>query len=204
VKRAVVAAAVLVLAACGGEERPYLTAAPAVDRWCKTAGTSNGRTFRACYEPMLANDPAPPAAKRHGRLEVREREGHWRRLAVPHPLGAKPGEPAAGHWDWAAVSPDGDTLLAQWTAECEVPLAFFVPSDGGKAVPVVTGRYGPLTSLALGWTADGRAIVGIPGQSCGSTTPRPGTYLVRPRHKPEYWRPLGELSRSTKPFPTPP
>lgn len=202
-KRIAVASTVALLAACGGEERPYLAAGPALDRWCKTAGTSHGRAFRTCYEPTLADDPPPTSAKRHGRLEVRRGDGPWRRIGVPHPLGAKPGQPAAGHWEWAAVSPDGDWLLAHWTAECEVPIAFFVPSDGGKALPVTTDRYGPATSLAIGWTADGRAIVEFPSQSCGSTTSRPGTYLVRPRRTPEYWRPVGELSRSTTPFPAP-
>lgn len=201
--RAAVVAAVVLLAACGGEERPYLAAGPTVDPSCEPAGRSDGRTFRACYEPTLVNDAPPTAAKRHGRLDVREREGAWRRLEVPHPLGAKPGQPAAGHWEWAVVSPDGNWLLAQWTAECEVPIAFFVPSRGGKALPVATDRYGPATSLAIGWRADGRAIVGMPNSACGSTALRRGTYLVRPRGTPEYWRPLGELSRSTKPFPTP-
>lgn len=201
--RAAVAAAVVVLAACGGEERPYLAAGPTFDRWCEPAGQSGGRTYRACYEPTLADDPPPTRAKRHGRLDVWEADGPWRRLEVPHPLGAKPAVPAGGHWEWAAVSPDGEWLLAQWTAECEVPIAFFVPARGGRPLPVAKDRYGPATSHAIGWTADGRAIVAIPNLSCGATPSRPGTYLVRPREEPKYWRPLREISRSTKPFPTP-
>ena len=29
--------------------------------------------------------------------------------------------PERGLWRWGAASPDGETILAQWTGECEVP-----------------------------------------------------------------------------------
>jgi hypothetical protein len=55
----------------------------------------------------------------------------------------------------------GDTLLVQWTAECEVPFAFFVPARGGTP-RLVTGerslRNAP-ASIAHGWTTSGQAII---------------------------------------------
>jgi hypothetical protein len=192
-----VAAGVLLLSGCG-EERPYFADEPPIDRNCQEAGRAGTRVYRACYEPQHAVQ-TNPLPKRHGRLEVSESNGPWRRLNIPHPLGAKPSRRAAGHWDWAAVSPNGDWLLAQWTAECEVPIAFLVPARGGDAVPITRDRYGPATSKALGWTRDGRAIVELPGLACGSTTPRAGTYVLRPGGKLVYWRPIDELGRSTMP-----
>ena len=193
----VLAAAVLVLAGCG-EERPYLAAGPPLDPNCRDAGRAGASAFRVCYRPQLSGQ-APAAAESHGRLQVSEANGPWRTLKVPHPLGANQRQPAAGHWDWAAVSPDGEWLVAQWTAECEVPVAFLVPVGGGKAVPVARDRYGPATSKALGWTRDGRAIVELPGLSCGSTSQRPGTYVLRPHGKPVYWHPIDAVGRSTRP-----
>jgi hypothetical protein len=85
-----------------------------------------------------------------------------------------------GHWAWAALSPDGSTLLAQWSAECEVPIAFFVPAEGGQP-RVVSDEEDWATSpasVALGWTPNGRAIVLFPEESpCGSAG-KPGLYLV--------------------------
>jgi hypothetical protein len=78
-----------------------------------------------------------------------------------------------GHWLWAAASPDGKTILADWTGECEVPQTFMIDVAQGKPRPVT----GP-GSEAYGWTTDGRAIVGRradPGCSDGSA---PGLYLV--------------------------
>jgi hypothetical protein len=79
-------------------------------------------------------------------------------LAIGKPPGAK-----VGHWARAFLSPDGKTFLAEWSAECEVPTAFFVPSRGG--VPrLVTGAH---PSQADGWSQDGRAIVEVWRGDCG-------------------------------------
>jgi len=49
-----------------------------------------------------------------------------------------PGSPS-GIWIDGFVAPDAKTLLVQWSAECETPYAFFVPTRGG--VPrLVTGE----------------------------------------------------------------
>ena len=85
-----------------------------------------------------------------------------------------------GHWDWAALSPDDSILLAQWSAECEVPIAFFVPAKSGRP-RVVSGEEDWATSpssVALGWTTDGRAIILFPeADPCGGVG-SPGLYLV--------------------------
>jgi hypothetical protein len=88
-----------------------------------------------------------------------------------------------GHWAGAFVSPDRRTLLLQWSAECEVPTAFFAGATGGGLRPVSGGRdwtRAP-TSIALGWARDGRAIVDFPEGVCSGGLDRPGVYAVDPR-----------------------
>lgn len=80
-----------------------------------------------------------------------------------------------GHWVTAYLSPDRKTLLAQWSAECEVPVAYFVPARGGTPRPVAAAGT---ESVAQGWAPDGRAIVDFPKGACGSGLDRPGLYLV--------------------------
>ena len=89
---------------------------------------------------------------------------------------AYPYEAESGHWSGGFLSPDGRTLLAQWTAECEVPFAFFVPARGGTP-RLVTGegsveRARP--SIAHGWTRSGEAIVEI---LAGCSEARPGEHV---------------------------
>jgi hypothetical protein len=78
-----------------------------------------------------------------------------------------PYQAPAGHWSGGFLY--GKTLLLQWTAECEVPYAFFVPFRGGTP-RLVTGER-KLTvrtpaSIAHGWTGDGEAIIEVlPGCS---------------------------------------
>jgi hypothetical protein len=87
-----------------------------------------------------------------------------------------------GHWADAWLSPDGRTLLAQWSAECEIPIAFFVDAERGSMRPV-TGeqRWAKAPeSIALGWAADGRARVRLTKGYCGGTKHPPGVYLVDP------------------------
>jgi hypothetical protein len=92
-----------------------------------------------------------------------------------------------GHWRFAYASPDGSTLLAQWSGECEVPTAFRVPIQGGEPV-TLTGE--PLAeapnSTALGWSPDGRTIAYLPADpGCGSGIPESGIYLVDADGTPE-------------------
>ena len=75
-----------------------------------------------------------------------------------------------GWWSWAAASPDGQTLLAQWTDDCE--RAALIPADGGAARVLAASR-------ALGWTTDGRAIVYQGEKACAGGAEL-GVYLVTP------------------------
>lgn len=116
-----------------------------------------------------------------GSFWVRRRRGPDR-LRVKHPFGRTNGA-FHGSWVWAAASPDGKTVLAQFSGECEIPMAFFVPASGGVASSV-SGPYTrgepPENSSALGWTTDGRAIVFIPAApGCGSTHGA-GVFLIAP------------------------
>ena len=76
-----------------------------------------------------------------------------------------------GHWVWAELRPKGDALLAQWSAECEVPVAYLI-------VRSVLRSYGSGT-VALGWLANGAAVVYFPmGGGCGPSAQVPGIYAV--------------------------
>jgi hypothetical protein len=147
--------AVLVLAGCGSSVRTV---------------TRVERTNTACNG--IAADVTIRYAICGGHRFVRNGEP----ISIDDPPGAR-----IGHWAKAFLSPDGKTLLAQWSAECEVPLAFFVPVRGG--VPTaVTGEddwADAPTSVADGWTSDGRAIVELPEGPCGNSANRAGVYLIR-------------------------
>lgn len=85
---------------------------------------------------------------------------------------------SVGHWVSVKRSPDGRTLLLQWSAECESPVAYFADANGRRLRPVA--RDAATESVALGWAGDGRAVVSFPRGGCGGSHPQPGTYLVDP------------------------
>jgi hypothetical protein len=97
-----------------------------------------------------------------------------------HVLVGAPGK--VGHWAWAQFAPRGDTILAQWSAECETPFAFLIVRGRMRPFGGVTIRDAP-ESDALGWLRDGRAVVHFRVAACGSGYPVPGVYAV-PRHGP--------------------
>jgi hypothetical protein len=92
-----------------------------------------------------------------------------------------PADQGGGSWRGVSVSPDGTTLLAQWSGECEVPHAFFVSLQGGPIIDVsgTTDVEQRPETKALGWAADGRAIVHFGAGACGLGL-EPGVYLVAP------------------------
>ncbi len=81
-----------------------------------------------------------------------------------------------GRWVKLYLSPDTKTWLGQWSGECEVQTAFFVPAGGGKPRPV-TGHAAD-ESIALGWATHNRARILVPRAACGSQFRKPGIYLV--------------------------
>lgn len=84
-----------------------------------------------------------------------------------------------GRWVNALSSPDGQTLLAQWLAECEIPIAYFVPLATRKPRPVAQAPDGrSVETVVVGWSDDGRAGVFFFEGICGPGDRRPGLYLV--------------------------
>jgi hypothetical protein len=138
---------------------------------CQAVGSSASATIHLCQSG---------AGDEHGRF-VAETASSVSELAIssPGPTASASDAGKAGHWAWAALSPDGTTILAQWSAECEVPIAFLVDVGGGSPRPVTgEGDWAKSPeSVALGWTTDGRALVFLPkGPACGSGVNAPGVY----------------------------
>jgi hypothetical protein len=82
----------------------------------------------------------------------------------------------SGRWVKLYLSPDMKTWLGQWSGECEVQTAYFLPAHGGKARPV-TGHASD-ESVALGWASHNRARILVPRAACGSQFRKPGIYVV--------------------------
>ena len=168
--------ALAVLAGCGGAEEqraattPTETLGPAVpaDRCIRAAAPG----FRLCGQST--GKPRRPAS-----TIQRWEGGTWRRLVAGPPGTVHDGVPI-GHWAAAWLSPDGKTLLAQWSAECEIPIAFFVDAQTGAMRPVTGERKWTEApeSIALGWAPDGRARVRLTKGYCGGAKHPPGVYLV--------------------------
>jgi hypothetical protein len=164
VSRSTVLVLALVLAGCGGG--PNTAARSPVPPDCTRVGAHEETTYYLCWKPTRDN---------HGRFLTGTGD-EQRTLAVELP--ARPaGTPLVGHWRNARLSPDGKTLLAQWSGECEAQIAYFIPAEGGEARPV-TGRSE--WSEALGWTDDGVARVRLANGACGTTMHKPGVYLIDP------------------------
>jgi hypothetical protein len=77
---------------------------------------------------------------------------------------------AIGHWLWAAWSPDRTAVLAQWSAECELPVAYLVV--GGRL------RAYANESVALGWLPSGAALIHFPNGPCAGWAHTRGIYAV--------------------------
>jgi hypothetical protein len=116
--------------------------------------------------PARAAAAVPPDPTRVGALGLRR------------PIGSRYEGDVLGHWRFALPSPDGRVLLAQWSGECEVPVAFFArPGERPVAVTGEPGLDGAPESFGLGWASDGRAVVFLPVGACGAGFETPGVYL---------------------------
>jgi hypothetical protein len=87
-----------------------------------------------------------------------------------------------GHWERAAFAPHGNVFFAQWSAECEVPVAFLVVNGVMRPYGGRTIRDAP-SSMALGWLPDGSAVIHYPTGACGGSYRNPGVYAVPLRGK---------------------
>jgi len=86
-----------------------------------------------------------------------------------------------GHWVWAERSPSGDAILAQWSAECEVPIAYRIRKG-------VLTAYGSPESVALGWLPSGEALIHYPSGPCGGSQVGRGIYAVPQKGSPRLIR----------------
>jgi hypothetical protein len=183
----------LVLAGgCGGTEEAAappatvtVTVTTTASSWtegdCRAAGRHADSIYRVCYSSRADRGIQ---VLRGGRVED---------VAVEDPPGA-----SGGHWRWAALSPNGETFLATWSGECEIPTAFTFAARGGEPVPVTgeTDWTRAPESEALGWTTGGEPIVRLLRGICGTGADDPGIYLFAdsgPR------RVDGELEESLEP-----
>ena len=184
--RVVALACATLLAGCGGAssaERSEPASAYSPSE-CQAAGRDAGVRYRLCFKPNRTD---------HGTLEA-FRDGSWRSLPTGHPPDPPGQTPLVGHWAWAALSPDGETFVATWSAECEVPQAYLLPSTGDPPRMLADGR----TSVALGWAPDGRAIIRVFGGDCGSVR-HSRLYLVARDGSLDRWRPSKPIRRSLAP-----
>jgi hypothetical protein len=171
------ALAAALLAGCGADENRSATtttqaAAPTAPKVRCAQAQAPG--FRLC---MHAGD-GPPRV----RAAIQRRKGDGWSVLTHGPPGTMHDGVQVGHWEQAWLSPDGETLLAYWSAECEVPFAFFVDARTGQ-MRVVTGEkvwFEAPESVPLGWVADGRARVRLPKGACGTSAARPAVYLIDP------------------------
>jgi hypothetical protein len=177
-----------------GGGRPWLAV---LDQGNVVLDEASGRTPPAkgafakdCVDPQAGGaitvarcGPAEPGSPGGSRIDIDTGDGRGTHLLVAGPPVAT-GQDVVGHWAAALPSPDGTWVLAQWSGECEVPVAFLVEPASG-AVRTVTGEQGvnwakASNSLAAGWTPDGKAVVALPNKpACGSGTGA-GVYLVKP------------------------
>jgi hypothetical protein len=96
--------------------------------------------------------------------------GRWRPLAVTAPA-------RAGWWRRVVASPDGSTLLLQWSGECEVQSTYLLPERGGRPRAIFRGHE----SAAIGWR-HGDALVRLTEAVWRGHTEihAPGIYRVDP------------------------
>jgi hypothetical protein len=165
----------ILTAGCGNARVESKPSEPDQTRGCEVGPPG----FRRCGVPTSAEDGGLPARSSIERLRD---DGTWQEIAghvgthVPVPGGW------VGHWESLALSPDRETILALWSAECEVPTAYFVAVAGGNVRPVTGERdlsKSPESS-PIGWAKDGRARVRLLTSACGIGAHRPGVYLIDP------------------------
>jgi hypothetical protein len=162
-------------AGCGGS-RP-------VDRQATDQRQARAPESRACAAaaPGFRACAYSSAGKPHPTIE-RQTGSTW--TVVTGPL--KPADPTT---EWGAkvwLSPDAQTLLAEWEYACDGRIAVFVSARNGKP-RIVTGEQDwrmAVPSEPLGWTRDGKARVRVYDAWGTHGTHPAGIYLFDPHGRP--------------------
>jgi hypothetical protein len=154
-----------ILTGCGGGPKAVERAPQAkkvIKHLHKCAHVSDG--YRACTTFGLP---------RGERSWIQQREGaRWKNVLDPPPA-------RSGWWRRVVTSPDRQTLLGQWSGECEIQSTYLVSAGTWKVRPI----FRPSASTAVGWSEDGRARVWLSEPVYGTDKRirfRPGIYLVEP------------------------
>jgi len=88
-------------------------------------------------------------------------DGHRLRPRASRPL---------GHWIWSERSPGGKATLAQWSGECEIPVAYLTVDGKRRKVADET--------VALGWVPHDEAVIHFRPLGCAGSG-RNGIYALR-------------------------
>ena len=157
----------------GRRRYPLLVTQQTGPRGCGTFARRGRERFLLC---PASRRKAPDATA----IDVLSLSGRHTIAGIP-PHGSPPPD-HPGFWAKAYLSPDGKTVLALWSRECESPTAFFAPRAG--SLRPVTGerdwRKAP-ESVPLGWSRRGEAVVQLFEPGCGYGYENPGVYLIDPK-----------------------
>ena len=93
-----------------------------------------------------------------------------RRVLAP-PARRRGGRPA-GYWRSVVVDDAGGRTLAQWSGECEIPIAYVGRVGGDRFVPIAPD----VATIVLGLLD--RPLVVLPKGACGAAARRPGVYAL--------------------------
>ena len=155
------------------ERYPHVVSSATGPRSCAMFARREGERFLLC---------AGPSRQAYGATSIEVAGASGKHRIAGSPPNSRPPPGQSGFWRAAYLSPDGRTVLAQWSAECETPTAFF--AERGGHLRTVTGdqdwRKAP-ESVALGWSSKGEAVVQLLEAACGYGYSKPGLYLIDPR-----------------------
>ena len=157
------------VAGCGGRQEGHRTVKPAVETTCLEG--LNCEPSSAVVRECAQAAPGFRTCMRGSHPTIERLSGSaWTVIAGPLPHS----DISTGWSPKVWLSPDGETVLAEWQFPCDSAVAVFVPAHGGTP-RIVTGhrdwRKAPI-SRALGWTRDGRARIRVFG--------KPGIELIDP------------------------
>jgi len=87
-----------------------------------------------------------------------------------------------GHWAWGEFSPNGGRVLAEWSAECEIPVTFDLSVSKPKLVPLGGAAVAAAPEIVpLGWLGDGKPVVRVLHGGCGTGRLAAGVYVFGAR-----------------------